>query len=197
MGSCTRRKELEVSRPKLTFSVNADTDRTCIHVDLNRPMDRFETLAICSTIEAALISQLRMKPTTSAGTPRQTPKPLAKFSLPSPATTCYHQPQGAYTMSDFFKPQPHRSEQKVAIITASAETDDNLVIDAKAGSGKTSTLLDLLPALRGSILFSAFNKSISDEIGRKVNNLGHLHRPTHRGADHAQPRPSKPSTTAA
>jgi hypothetical protein len=65
MGSCTRRKELEVSRPKLTFSVNADTDRTCIHVDLNRPMDRFETLAICSSIEAALMSQLRMKPTTS------------------------------------------------------------------------------------------------------------------------------------
>jgi DNA helicase-2/ATP-dependent DNA helicase PcrA len=73
-------------------------------------------------------------------------------------------------MSQFFKPN-HTDEQK-AIILAAATTNHNLVIDAKAGSGKTTTLLDLLPALRGSISFNAFNRSIADEINRKVGNAG-------------------------
>lgn len=61
----------------------------------------------------------------------------------------------------------HTPEQ-LAIIDAAASTNSSLVIDAKAGSGKTSTLLELIPKLRGDSLLNAFNRSIADELRLKA-----------------------------
>lgn len=63
---------------------------------------------------------------------------------------------------------PHHTDEQIAILRKLAETNDNLVIDAKAGSGKTSTLLDGLPALRGDSLFMAYNRAIADELKSKA-----------------------------
>ena len=49
----------------------------------------------------------------------------------------------------------------------------NLLVDAKAGSGKTSTLLliaDLITKQNKNCLFLAFNKSIVNELSEKINN---------------------------
>jgi len=61
----------------------------------------------------------------------------------------------------------HTPEQ-LAILSALADTNDNLVIDAKAGSGKTSTLLDGLERLQGDSLFMAYNRSIAEELKAKA-----------------------------
>lgn len=44
----------------------------------------------------------------------------------------------------------------------------NAVIEAVAGSGKTSTMVKALDYMRGKVLFSAFNKHIADELKAKV-----------------------------
>jgi len=67
-----------------------------------------------------------------------------------------------------------------AIFTA-LSLDDNLIIEAVAGSGKTSTILECMNRLSGSSLFLAFNKAIADDLRSKVrgaevktlNGLGH------------------------
>lgn len=63
---------------------------------------------------------------------------------------------------------PHHTDEQIAILNKISDTNDNLIIDAKAGSGKTTTLLDALPGLRGDTLFNAFNRNISDEIKAKA-----------------------------
>lgn len=47
-------------------------------------------------------------------------------------------------------------------------TSNNIVVNAVAGSGKTTTLLMLLELARGHSLFLAFNKSIVDELKKRV-----------------------------
>jgi DNA helicase-2/ATP-dependent DNA helicase PcrA len=59
--------------------------------------------------------------------------------------------------------------------------DTNLMVDAKAGSGKTSTAIEAMERLGGRTLFLAFNKSIAEDIRGKtasgdvktLNGLGH------------------------
>ena len=60
--------------------------------------------------------------------------------------------------------------EQLAIIEHAATSRNHLVVDAKAGSGKTSTLLELLPKLKGSVSFQAFNKSIATEVQAKATN---------------------------
>ncbi len=64
----------------------------------------------------------------------------------------------------------HTPEQ-AAILWHLATTDLDLIIDAKAGCGKTSSIIDSLPSLRGSTVINAFNKSIVDEINVKIDKL--------------------------
>jgi superfamily I DNA/RNA helicase len=76
-------------------------------------------------------------------------------------------------------PTPEQS----AIIDAATTTQDNLMVGALAGTGKTSTLVMVTQALpKVDILFLAFNKRIADELSRKLppnakaqtlNSLGH------------------------
>ncbi len=64
-------------------------------------------------------------------------------------------------------PDPVHTSEQLAILEAMAETSDHLIIRALAGTGKTTTLLDGLPSLRGDTLFMAFNRSIADELRHK------------------------------
>lgn len=73
-----------------------------------------------------------------------------------------------------FKP----SQYQQAIFDKVKNTDDNIIINAVAGSGKTTTLLELLELIpkNKSAIFLAFNKSIVTDIGnklseRKLNNI--------------------------
>lgn len=61
------------------------------------------------------------------------------------------------------------SERQLAILEEWETTDNNIVISAVAGSGKTTTLLQLLERCKYKTLFIAFNKSIQLEIERKMS----------------------------
>lgn len=60
------------------------------------------------------------------------------------------------------------SERQRDIASAYENEDVNLVIQAVAGSGKTTTLLHLLSLSKYRVLFLAFNKSIQEEITKRL-----------------------------
>ncbi len=64
------------------------------------------------------------------------------------------------------------SAQQLAIFEACASTDtanQNLVIEALAGTGKTTTAVAMLKHLQGKILYCAFNKRIAQELEARIN----------------------------
>lgn len=61
--------------------------------------------------------------------------------------------------------------QQSAAIQAVKTTNKSLILEAVAGAGKTSTLIEMLKATKGSVAFCAFNKSIAQEIESKVQKL--------------------------
>jgi superfamily I DNA/RNA helicase len=63
---------------------------------------------------------------------------------------------------------PNHTAEQLAILSHMADTDDHLVINALAGTGKTTTILDGLSVLRGDSLLMAFNRSIADELRQKA-----------------------------
>lgn len=65
---------------------------------------------------------------------------------------------------------PSPRQQK--IYDSWVNTDENLLISAVAGSGKTTTLLQLLSLCKYRTLFLAFNKSIQEEIESKIQEKG-------------------------
>ncbi len=74
------------------------------------------------------------------------------------------------------------NEEQLAIFAETANTQDNLMIEAAAGAAKTTTLVELSKLLRGSVLCLAFNKKIADEMtermpktvdAKTLNSLGH------------------------
>lgn len=64
-----------------------------------------------------------------------------------------------------FKP----SEKQQKIFDTWKDTDKNILINAVAGSGKTTTLLELLKYCKYRTLFLAFNKSVQEEIQSKID----------------------------
>lgn len=64
------------------------------------------------------------------------------------------------------------SKRQKDIFDAWENEDVNLLIEAVAGSGKTTTLLQLLELCKYKTLFLAFNKSIQEEIENKINDRG-------------------------
>lgn len=64
--------------------------------------------------------------------------------------------------------KPSKRQQK--IFYTWNHTDSNILINAVAGSGKTTTLLQLLEYCQYKTLFLAFNKSIQEEIQQKIDN---------------------------
>lgn len=62
--------------------------------------------------------------------------------------------------------KPSNKQQK--IFDTWNNTDKNILINAVAGSGKTTTLLELLKYCKYRTLFLAFNKSVQEEIQGKI-----------------------------
>lgn len=72
--------------------------------------------------------------------------------------------------------------EQEAIVAAARDTNDNLMVEARAGAAKTFTLTQIARVLRGSTLAIAFNKKIADEMKtrlpttcdcRTLNGFGH------------------------
>jgi len=53
-----------------------------------------------------------------------------------------------------------------------ANPSAHLIVDAKAGAGKTTKIVAALPLLRGTSILMSFNRSIADELKRRVGDLG-------------------------
>jgi DNA helicase-2/ATP-dependent DNA helicase PcrA len=64
------------------------------------------------------------------------------------------------------------SQRQQDIFDTWKNTDENILINAVAGSGKTTTLLQLLELCEHKTLFLAFNKSIQEEIQAKIDSRG-------------------------
>jgi DNA helicase II / ATP-dependent DNA helicase PcrA len=79
------------------------------------------------------------------------------------------------------QPEKEWSLFQAAIFSRVEHTDDNVLVEAVAGSGKTTTIVKAMEYIRGAPLFLAFNKSIATEIGNRIsrgeartlNSLGH------------------------
>lgn len=67
-----------------------------------------------------------------------------------------------------FKP----SDRQQKIFDTWNNTDKNILINAVAGSGKTTSLLQLLKYCKYRTLFLAFNKSVQEEIQSKIDEKG-------------------------
>lgn len=63
---------------------------------------------------------------------------------------------------------PRTPEQQTIIDLMADKSAGHLVVDAKAGSGKTTTLIDGLKEMQGETLVLAFNRSIADEMKLKA-----------------------------
>lgn len=79
-----------------------------------------------------------------------------------------------------FTPSPYQK----AVFTNVRDTDDSLIVEAVAGSGKTTTIVSAVKLIPESLttMFCAFNKSIANELTEKLpdhvncctlNSLGH------------------------
>lgn len=73
----------------------------------------------------------------------------------------------------FSKTKSHTSEQK-EIFEYIKSNSGHLIIDAVAGSGKTTTIIECINYIPNDklILFCAFNKKIRDEISNRTNDTG-------------------------
>ncbi len=60
------------------------------------------------------------------------------------------------------------SSQQAAAINAVKNSNHSIILSAVAGAGKTSTLIEMLSATKGSVAFCAFNKAIAKEIEVKI-----------------------------
>ena len=63
---------------------------------------------------------------------------------------------------------PKRDSTSISIFEALHVPDSNILIQAVAGSGKTTTLIEGLRHAPGTALFMAFNKSIAEDIRGKA-----------------------------
>lgn len=67
-----------------------------------------------------------------------------------------------------FDPSP----QQQAAFDFVVDGTGSAVLEAVAGAGKTTTLVEICKLIRGKAVFTAFNKKIADDIGRKLSEAG-------------------------
>lgn len=74
------------------------------------------------------------------------------------------------------------TEEQQAIVDAAQQQEDNLILYARAGAAKTTTLIELSKVIENDTLCLAFNKKIADEMtarmpqhvkAKTMNGLGH------------------------
>lgn len=63
------------------------------------------------------------------------------------------------------------SPQQAAVVEWTRDGKGSAFVQAVAGAGKTTTLIELLRETSGSVAFAAYNKKIATEISTKVNKL--------------------------
>lgn len=97
-------------------------------------------------------------------------------------------------------PATEWSQMQQDIFDAVAHLEDNLSIEAVAGSGKTTTIVEAMKYTSGNVLFLAFNKSIATELETKTpfhvecrtfNSLGHRLLMKQLGAANSRPKLEK------
>ena len=64
------------------------------------------------------------------------------------------------------------SIRQKAVFNEWKTTDNNILLAAVAGSGKTTTLLELLKICKYKTLFLAFNKTVKEEIQKRIEDKG-------------------------
>src|SRR4051812_27974484 len=64
------------------------------------------------------------------------------------------------------------SAQQAAVLDWVSRGRGSAFVEAVAGAGKTTTLIEVLKLTKGSVAFAAYNKKIADEIKEKVEPLG-------------------------
>ncbi len=64
------------------------------------------------------------------------------------------------------------STQQAAVVNFVQNGNGSAFVQARAGTGKTSTLIEVLRVLKGEVAFCAFNKAIAEEVAFKVANSG-------------------------
>lgn len=64
------------------------------------------------------------------------------------------------------------SEQQSAIINWASNSSGHLICQARAGCGKTSLLMMLLPYLDGEVFIGAYNKAIATELESRISSAG-------------------------
>jgi DNA helicase II / ATP-dependent DNA helicase PcrA len=60
------------------------------------------------------------------------------------------------------------NEEQQLVVDAAEYLDDNLIVDSRAGTGKTTTCIKLVSKLRGTVWICAFGNRIAAEIDAKV-----------------------------
>jgi superfamily I DNA/RNA helicase len=60
------------------------------------------------------------------------------------------------------------SDEQQAILNGVANTEDNLIIESVAGSGKTSVIVEAAQSVPSNSIFLAFNKKIVQELSNKL-----------------------------
>lgn len=63
------------------------------------------------------------------------------------------------------------SKQQQAVIDEIVSGTGNIMVEALAGTGKTSLLMMLLPYISGDVFLGAFNVSIKEELEKRVNKM--------------------------
>ena len=63
------------------------------------------------------------------------------------------------------------NEQQRALVDFELAGEGSVILEARAGTGKTHTLIQLLPFTNGSVFLGAYNKKIQLELEAKVNRL--------------------------
>jgi len=67
------------------------------------------------------------------------------------------------------------SDEQKAIFSHCETGEGNLVVRARAGTGKTTTIIEALKYLDGTILLCAFNKRIAQELESRVDGKAHVY----------------------
>ncbi len=74
-----------------------------------------------------------------------------------------------------FVPQDRASQYQKVVWEHMANSRNHLIVEAVAGSGKTTTILEGLSRAKGNVLYLAFNKSIEVEFNRRLESAGVRH----------------------